>query len=63
MEEKLEIVSLHNLKNLSKKNDQIFKKPKKVIHMQKYGKLGKNQVINRVIHFIHIKFQEFLRFT
>ena len=55
MEEKVKISSLHNTIFLSKKNAQTFKNVKKVIHTKKCGKSAKNPLINRVIHFIHIK--------
>ena len=55
VDEKNQISSLHNQIFLSKKIAQTFKNRKKVIHIEKYGKMGKNQVINGVIHVIHIK--------
>ena len=63
VEEKIKISSLHNKVFLSKKNDQTLKIAKKVIHIEKCGKYKKNPLINRVIHFIHIKFLKNIRFT
>ena len=63
VDEKIEIVTLHNRFFCREKNCQTFKNGKKVIHTQKCGKTGKNRVINGVIHFIHIKNMETLWFT
>ena len=63
VDEKIKIVTLHNRFFLSKKNYQTFKIGKKVIHIEKCGKTGKNGLINGVIHFIHIKKSETLWFT
>ena len=63
MDEKIKISSLHNEIFLSKKNDQTLKIHKKVIHIEKGEKTGKNRVINEVIHFIHIKKCELIWFT
>ena len=63
VEEKVKISSLHNTIFLSKKNAQTFKNVKKVIHTKKCGKSAKNPLINRVIHFIHIKKHKNVWFT
>jgi len=63
VEEKVKISSLHNWFFLSKKNAQTFKNAQKVIHIQKCRKYAKNPLINRVIHFIHIKKHKNVWFT
>ena len=63
VDEKNGIVTLHNGIFCRKKIAQTFKNDEKVIHIKKCGKTGKNEVINGVIHFIHIKKLERMWFT
>jgi hypothetical protein len=63
VDKKVKIGSLHNSKIMLEKNDQTFKMCKKVIHIQKCGKMDKITLINGVIHFIHIKKLKKRRFT
>ena len=48
VEEKNKIVSLHNADFLSKKNDQTFKNAKKVIHIEKWRNLSKNDLYTKL---------------